>query len=55
MHKNCVGGEFPQFPNSSNKEKYQLTKKMNKTVKGTLKDKAQESNIEHFKTLVNPG
>ena len=55
MHKNCEGGEFPHFDDSSNKEIYQLTKKINETVKGTLKHKAQESNIEHLKTLVMQG
>lgn len=56
MHKNCPGGEFPEFPDASwNKEKHKLTKKINQTVKETVRSKAQESSIEHLDTLIMQG
>jgi hypothetical protein len=56
MHKNCLGGEFPEFPDASwNKEKHKLTQKIKQTVKESVRAKAQESSIEHLDTLIMQG
>ena len=56
MNLNCVGDEFPAFPdNGWTREKHQLAEKIKKTVKVTLREAAQESNIAHLNTLLVQG
>ena len=56
MHLNCFGVEFPTFPDESRaKEKHKLTEKIKKTVKVTVREAAQEGNINHLNTLLAQG
>ena len=52
MHKNCVGGEMPIFPDDAgHKQKAKLTEEIKRSVKSKVDSDAMVSQHVHFQTL----